>query len=80
MKYTYINQLPREPMHYFASNTRRWEVSKNPEKLIQNMKESELDFNLWLVKLDIKKRYVIKFAMPDLEDDLIEYLGTWIID
>ena len=43
-------------------------------------KDSKLDFNLWLVKLNIKKTYAIKLAMPDLEDDLIEYLGTWMID
>ena len=80
MKYKYSNQLPKLQIHYFASNSRRWEVSENPEQLIQSMKDSKLDFNLWLVKLNIKKTYAIKLAMPDLEDDLIEYLGTWMID
>jgi len=80
MKYTYSNELPSEPLHYFASNARRWEVSENPEALIESMKQSELDFNLWIVKLDIKAPYKIRDTAPALQDDQYEYLGSWLID
>jgi len=80
MKYTYTNQLPDLPLHYFAGNARRWEVSENPEALIKSMKASKLDFVLYMVKLDIKTPYQIKNGAPVLQDDQYEYLGTWMID
>lgn len=77
-KYSYSNELPDLPIHYYATNYQRWEVSANPEELIHSMKRSDSDFCLYLVKLDIKEPYQIKNAIPNLADEQMEYLGSWM--
>ena len=69
------NEVPDNPYryvkaehHYFATNQRRWKVSEDLSKLIEEFRGEEMDYEIWYVPPEMSASYRIDKAIPMVED------------
>ena len=63
--------------HFYASSAAEWRVDSDPEELIHTMRRQPYPFTVWRVALPLHADYPIKEYRPDVDPELLTFIGFW---
>lgn len=64
--------------HYYATDAHEWKVNSDLAVLINQMKRlSTPTFAIWRVYLPLEAEYEIEGHRPDVDLELLSFIGQW---